>query len=109
MNVSDRRGNPVRTYASEPPRSGIHAFEDPAEAVGAARELEASLDIGPPAPAEVLAPVRPPREQLERAGERLGIAGRNEDAGAPRQDGVPDGPDVARHHGAGARQRLEHD
>src|SRR5213593_1425705 len=116
MNVSDRRGKPVSRYAIEPtarlellPGSNIHALENPAQALRAARELEASLDVRPPVPGETLPPGRPPGEPLERAGERLGITGRNEDTGPSGQDGGRHVADVARHHGAGARQRLEHD
>src|SRR6059058_692933 len=114
MNVSDRRGKPVSRYAIEPVArlalrraSAIGPLEHPAESLGAAPELETSLDVRPPLPPEPLPPVRPAGEQLERAGERLGIAGRNEDAGPAGQDGGRHGADVARHHGAGAGQRLE--
>src|SRR5439155_26167837 len=103
MKVSDRRGKPVSRYAIEPVAplalrraSAIGPLEHPAEPLGAAPEPETSLDLRPPPPPEPLPPVRPAGEQLERAGQRPGIARRNEDAGPGGQDGRRHGADVPR-------------
>src|SRR5438093_846272 len=89
MNVSDRRGKPVSRYAIEPVArlalrraSAIGPLEHPAEPLGAAPELETSLDVRPPLPPQPLPPVRPgpfaddpqperDREARDRLDERL--------------------------------------
>src|SRR5438067_583438 len=99
MNVSDRRGKPVSRYAIEPVArlalrraSAIGPLEHPAESLGAAPELETSLDVRPPLPPEPLPPVRPAGEQPERAGDPPGTSGRKRCVSTPcgrTRDGAP--------------------
>src|SRR5262245_5507706 len=112
MNVSDRRGKPVRTYAIElagslSPASGIGAREDLAEVGGAAAELEATLDERPPLPGKACSHVGTPGEGRERVRERGGISRRDEETRLARPDGGRDRSHVARDHGAPARERFE--
>src|SRR3954468_19647530 len=106
MKSSEIRGQPFRTYATVL-RSGIDRLQEGAQPRGAAVELEVGLDAGAGLAAEALAHVGLVDEELERAGERRRVAGRDEDAGAPVDDRARDGADIARHDRAAARHRLE--
>src|SRR3954453_14362860 len=97
-------GLPFRTYATV---LGIDRLQEGAQPRGAAVELEVGLDARAGLAAEALAHVRVVAEEPERAGERLGVAGRDQDAGAPVDDRAGDGADVARHDRPAARHRLE--
>src|SRR3954471_9262088 len=108
MKSSEIRGQPFRTYATLA-RSGIDRLQERAQAGGAAVELEVGFHARAGLAAEALAHVGLVGEELERAGERLGAAGREEDAGAAGDVGARDGADVAGDHRSPARHRLEDD
>src|SRR3954471_21903199 len=107
MKSSEIRGQPFSTYATLV-RSGIDRLQERAQAGGAAVQLEVGLDARAGLAAEPLAHVGLIGEELERAGERLGVAGRDEHAGAPVDDRARDGADVAGDHRPPRRHRLEH-
>src|SRR4051794_36326354 len=108
MKSSEIRGQPFSTYAT-PARSNIDRLQERAQAGGAAVELEVGLHARAGLAAEALAHVALVGEELERAGERLRVAGRDEHAGAAVDDGARDGTDVAGDHRSPARHRLEDD
>src|SRR3954451_3803658 len=108
MKSSEIRGQPFSTYATVA-RSGIDRLQERPQAGGAAVELEVGLHARAGLAAEALAHVGLVDEELERAGERPGVAGRDEDAGAAVDDRARDGADVAGDDRPSARHRLEHD
>src|SRR4051795_6788474 len=106
MKSSEIRGQPFSTYATLA-RSGIDRLQERPQAGRAAVELEVGFHARAGLAAEALAHVGLVGEELERAGERLGVAGRDEHAGAAVDDGARDGADVAGDHRSPARQPLE--
>src|SRR5205809_6181796 len=91
MKSSDRRGNPLSTYAT----SGIRGLQVVDEPCGARLEVELALDQLAPGRGEARPERRARSGSLDRCGQRVCIAGRDEEARLVVPHGGPDRRDVA--------------